>query len=227
MGYTPIYDVKIIHPIYRKFLMLNKIKNVFIFLFFFIVSCIKFLINTLFSILRLNDAIPDDLDYGESRGNLIEEMRIDNEYIKNHPAEKPPTGEFATTPYDNYDELRSALIDIIPEFTVKLKVDSRTNRLEFSTDINSVFDIAWLTLARMLSKDPAPEDKGKSDNRPEGIMIRCRNCGKFIIRKSNRQEFCDAEECQKVRNARKQKAYRERKAIVKAQKIKKKAHLFI
>ena len=69
-----------------------------------------------------------------------------------------------------------------------------------------------------------PEDKGKSDNRPEGIMIRCRNCGRFIIRKSNRQEFCDAEECQKVRNARKQKAYRERKAIEKAQKSKEKAH---
>ena len=169
-------------------------------------------------------AIPDDLDYGDAKGNLIEEMRIDNEYIKNHPAEKPPTGEFATTPYDDYDELRNALIDIIPEFTMKLKVDPRTNRLEFSTDINSVFDIAWLTLARMLSEDPAPEDKGKSDNRPEGIMIRCRNCGKFIIRKSNRQEFCDAEECQKVRNARKQKAYRERKAIEKAQKSKKKAH---
>ena len=169
-------------------------------------------------------AIPDDLDYGDAKGNLIEEMRIDNEYIKNHPAENPPTGEFATTPYDDYDELRNALIDIIPEFTMKLKVDPRTNRLEFSTDINSVFDIAWLTLARMLSEDPAPEDKGKSDNRPEGIMIRCRNCGKFIIRKSNRQEFCDAEECQKVRNARKQKAYRERKAIEKAQKIKKKAH---
>ena len=27
-------------------------------------------------------AIPDDLDYGEAKGNLIEEMRIDNEYIK-------------------------------------------------------------------------------------------------------------------------------------------------
>ena len=73
-------------------------------------------------------------------------MRIDNEYIKNHPAEKPPTGEFATTPYDDYDELRNALIDIIPEFTMKLKVDPRTKRLEFSTDINSVFDIAWLAL---------------------------------------------------------------------------------
>ena len=52
---------------------------------------------------------------------------------------------------------------------MKLKVDPRTNRLEFSTDINSVFDIAWLTLARMLSEDPAPEDKGKSDNRPEAV----------------------------------------------------------
>ena len=151
-------------------------------------------------------------------------MQIDNEYIKNHPAEKPPIGEFATTPYDDYDELRNALIDIIPEFTMKLKVDSRTNRLEFSTDINSVFDIAWLALARMLSEAPVPEDKGKSDNRPEGIIIRCRNCGKFIIRKSNRQEFCDAEECQKARNARKQKAYRERKAIEKAQKSKRNAH---
>ena len=50
-------------------------------------------------------------------------MRIDNEYIKNHPAEKPPTGEFATTSYDDYDELRNALIDIIPEFTMKLKVE--------------------------------------------------------------------------------------------------------
>ena len=39
--------------------MLNKIKNLFIFLFSFIVSCIKLLINTLFSILRLNDAISD------------------------------------------------------------------------------------------------------------------------------------------------------------------------
>ena len=55
-------------------------------------------------------------------------------------------------------------------------------------------------------------------------MIRCRNCGKFIIRKSNRQEFCDSEDCQKARNARKQKAYRERKAIKKAQTSKKKAH---
>ena len=170
--------------------------------------------------------IPDDLNYGNAKENHTGEMRIniDNEYIKNHPATNPPTKELATTPYDDYDELRNALIDIIPEFTMKLKADPRTNQLEFSTDINSVFDIAWLTLARMLSGDPAPEDKVKQDNHPEGIMIRCHNCGKFIIRKSSRQEFCDAEECQKVRNARKQKAYRERKAIEKTQRNTKKSY---
>lgn len=39
--------------------MLNKIKNMFIFLFLFLVSCIKLLINSIFSIFRLNDAISD------------------------------------------------------------------------------------------------------------------------------------------------------------------------
>ena len=74
----------------------------------------------------------------------------------------------------------------------------------------------------MISEDPALANRVNNDSRPEGIMICCRNCGKFIIRKSNRQEFCDSEECQKVRNARKQKAYRERKASEKAHLAQKK-----
>ena len=119
---------------------------------------------------------------------------------------------FTNHSYDDYDELRKTLADFIPEFNVKLKLNSATGRYEFSADIDSVFDIAWYTLARMISEDPALANKADHDSRPEGILICCRNCGKFIIRKSNRQEFCDSTECQKVRNARKQKAYRERKA---------------
>ena len=165
--------------------------------------------------------IPDELfSGGDSREDLLAEMRRTNEYVASHPVEQPPEGEFATTPYDDYYELRNRLIECIPDFNIRLKTDPRTGKLEFSTDVNSVFDIAWYTLARMLSEDPLPENKGKQESRPEGIMIRCRNCGKFIIRKSNRQEYCDSEDCQKVRNARKQKAFRERKAIEKAQKQK-------
>ena len=168
--------------------------------------------------------VPDEL-LGDihSREDLLAEMKRVNEYVNSHPAEKVPEGEFATTPYDDYESLRDTLIDIIPDFNMRLKVDPRSGKIDFSTDVKSVFDIAWFTLARMISEDPAPEDKGKPDNRGEGIMIRCRNCGRFIIRKSNRQEFCDSDECQKARNARKQKAYRDRKAIEKAQKQEKKS----
>lgn len=167
--------------------------------------------------------VPDDILSGEnSRENLLAEMKRENDYIASHPVEQPPEGEFATTPFDDYEELLNRLIELIPDFRMRMKIDPRTNRPEFSTDVQSVFDIAWYTLARMLSEDPAPENKGKPDSRPEGIMIRCRHCGRFIIRKGKRQEYCDSEECQKARNARKQKAFRERKAIEKAQKAKKK-----
>ena len=39
--------------------MTNKLKNLFIFLFFFLVSCVKLLLNSIFSIFRLNDSISD------------------------------------------------------------------------------------------------------------------------------------------------------------------------
>ena len=39
--------------------MTNKLKNLFRFLIFFLVSCIKLLLNSIFSIFRLNDAISD------------------------------------------------------------------------------------------------------------------------------------------------------------------------
>jgi hypothetical protein len=69
----------------------------------------------------------------------------------------------------------------------------------------------------MISEDPALESRNKQDERPEGIMICCRHCGKFLIRKGKRQEFCTSPECQKARKARNQKDFRNRKALEKAQ----------
>ncbi len=129
--------------------------------------------------------------------------------------------KFVTTPYADYYELRNRLIECIPNVNIRLKTAPRTGKLEFSTDVNSVFDIAWYTFARILSEELLPENKGKQDSRPERIIIRCRNCSKFIIRKNKRQEYCDFEECQKARNVRNQKAFRERKAIEKVRKSKK------
>lgn len=87
-------------------------------------------------------------------GNLVKEMQLHAEHQKSHPAGQPPDGQFVTEPYDNYGELLDKLIERIPDFNMRLKVNPKTNRIEFSADVNSVFDIAWFTLARMISEDP-------------------------------------------------------------------------
>lgn len=160
--------------------------------------------------------IPDDVmnDIESSLKSMVAQMQRVNEYIRSHPAEQPTGGEFdfRHNPYDDYDELRTKLVEFIPDFKMRLKFDPSTGRFEFSADIDSVFDIAWYTLARMISEDPALENRQHEETRPESVIICCRHCGKFLIRRSNRQEFCDSEECQRARNTRKQMAYRKRKA---------------
>lgn len=158
------------------------------------------------------DEMLDEIEAGTD--DIVERMKLADKYIEEHPAKQPPEGEFDfnNNPYDDYDELREKLVEFIPDFNMRLKFSSATGRFEFSADIDSVFDIAWYTLARMISEDPALENRQREETRPEGIMICCRHCGKFLIRRSNRQEFCDSEECQRARNARKQMAYRKRKA---------------
>lgn len=146
------------------------------------------------------------------------EIKRENRAIVFRPAADTPISKKTITLHDNYETLRDTLIDIIPEFNMKLKVDPCSGTIDFSIDVESVFDIAWFTLAKMISGNPASEDKGKPDPHVEAIMIRCCNCGRFMIKKSNQQRFCDSDKCQKARNARKQKAYRDRKASEKAHK---------
>ncbi|MCD7835746.1 MAG: hypothetical protein LUG83_03660 [Lachnospiraceae bacterium] len=166
---------------------------------------------------KLEEREIPDLDESPANGNIVEIMKLYNKYEEEHFPPNKPTSEFQQEPFAHYEELRNTLINLIPDFTIRLKVNPATNRLDFSADVNSVFDIAWFTLARMLSEDPAPEDKGKQDERQEGIMIVCRHCGDFLIRRNNRQEYCDKAECQKARNAKNQREFRRRKRIETAQ----------
>ena len=88
--------------------------------------------------------VPDDI-VGEPNTpqELLESMMRTNQYIEDHPVEQPPEDsfDFNNNPYDDYDELRKTLADFIPEFNMKLKLNSATGRYEFSADIDSVFDI--------------------------------------------------------------------------------------
>lgn len=42
---------------------------------------------------------------------------------------------------------------MIPDFRIRLNVNPQTGKLVFTTNVYSVFDICWYTLARKLSED--------------------------------------------------------------------------
>lgn len=160
---------------------------------------------------KLNTDLPT-LDVSGAEGDLLKEMEIENEYFEKHPH---VDDVFQSEPYDEYEELREKLVDCIPDFRLRLRTDPKSNRLVFAADVNSVFDIAWYTLARMMAEDPAPEDFRKTD-RPKGVMIRCAHCGRFFFPRDGRQKYCADQKCQNARNAYKQKRHREKAAQKKA-----------
>ena len=63
-------------------------------------------------------------------------------------------------PFDDYEELRDKLIEMIPDFRLRLKVNHKSNRVVLAADIHSVFDIAWYTLAKKVCEDAQPTGKG-------------------------------------------------------------------
>lgn len=135
-----------------------------------------------------------------------------------HPAKQPKEGDYAAEPFDDYERLRDLLMESVPDFRLRLKLSPKIGRMTFSVDVDSVFEIAWLTLAHMMSEDPLEEHHSGSHEGLTGVMMTCRHCGDFFIRRNNRQEYCDKDKCQKARNAKNQREFRNRKRMSKAGK---------
>ena len=161
--------------------------------------------------------LPDDFDVSKAGDDLVEIMKMENKYLAEHPVEQPPEGEFAEEPYDHFEELRNAMLEFFPDFKLRLKLNPKTNRIVLSADVDSVFEIAWYALAHLMTEEPLPEEKGKQVNRSEGMMTCCKNCGRFFIRHNYRNEYCGLIECQKARNAKNQREFRDRRRINKRQ----------
>ena len=74
----------------------------------------------------------------------------------------------------------------------------------FAADVHSVFDICWLTFAKKLSEDVAPDDIGTSSDvkvAKTGLVMSCPFCGEAYVRTANRAITCGKPECQKARKA--------------------------
>ena len=164
-----------------------------------------------------------DIDVSAANGDLRKEIMIRAEYEKAHPEEFELIqyeGEFVEVPYDDYEELRDKLIDWLPDFKLRLKISPETNKPVLAAEVHSVFDIAWYTLAWMISEDPAPEDIVKNTPRKDGIITRCACCGEFFTARNRKQKYCKKEACGKSRKAKNAKDKRDRDRIAKAQMTK-------
>lgn len=161
---------------------------------------------------------PKNIDVSAAKGDLLKEMQIECAYMEAHPAEQTKEGDYAAEPFDDYERLRDLLMESVPDFRLRLKLSPKTGRMTFAVDVDSVFEIAWLTLAHMMSEDPLEEHHGGSHEGLTGVMMTCRHCGDFFIRRNNRQEYCDKDKCQKARNAKNQREFRKRKRMEKVGK---------
>ena len=78
-------------------------------------------------------------------------------------------------------------------------------------DIQSVFDIAWYSFARMISDVAPSADTDPNYMCSQGMILTCMACGCYFVRHSSRQLYCDNPNCQAERNNRKVRAYYKRK----------------
>ena len=112
---------------------------------------------------------------------------------------------------EDYDELIFHLVDMFPDFRMRLKQDPKTHKIELTADIDSVFDIAWYTFARLVADVAPPVDTDLRYEFSQGSILTCMACGEYFVRHSSRQRYCDNPACQAERNKRKSRAYYQRK----------------
>ena len=157
--------------------------------------------------------VPDSVIDGADDEDLLSAMEREQEYEKAHPKEALEPGHFASEPYDEYEELRRRLLDMFPDFKLRLRENPKDGRIVLSAEVDSVFDIAWYTLAHLITEEPGPMDMRKIKENPKsGLMATCKCCGKLFFRRNYRNVYCDRIECQNARNAKNQLNYRTRQA---------------
>ena len=109
------------------------------------------------------------------------------------------------------------LLEMFSDFKMRVRQDRKTHKIEMGADIHSVFDIAWYSFARMVSDVAPPADTDPNYMFSQGTNLTCMACGRYFVRHSNRQRYCDNPNCQAERNNRKARAYYKRKKAAEEQ----------
>ena len=123
--------------------------------------------------------------------------------------------KYTPQPIDDFYHLRGKLMEMIPDFRMRLKLDPKTNKVVFAADVHSVFDIAWYTLARYMV-DVQLTDEGTNEKHYSNAKVCvCKCCGKAFLRlaKQNRRQYCGEQDCDRKRVRERVQRKRERDKV--------------
>jgi hypothetical protein len=118
---------------------------------------------------------------------------------------------------EDYNDLIFKVIDMFPDFRMRLKLDKKTGKVMFGADVQSVFDICWYTFSRIVADVAPPVDEDLDYFESQGSILSCLACGKYFVRRSSRQLYCDSWDCQAERNRRNRRASYARKKAAEAE----------
>ncbi len=110
-----------------------------------------------------------------------------------------------------HQDLKSNVLDMFPDIRWRLKINPKTGKIEMGVDVQSVFDIAWYTFARMVADVAPPVDEDLDYMYSQGSILTCMACGEYFVRHSSRQRYCNNPKCQAERNNRKSREHYKRK----------------
>ncbi len=125
--------------------------------------------------------------------------------------------EYKARVLEDYNDLIFKMIDMFPDFRMRLKLDKKTGKVMFGADVKSVFDIAWYTFSRIVADVAPPIDEDPDYMYSQGSILSCLACGKYFVRHSSRQQYCDSWDCQAERNRRNRRASYARKKAAEAE----------
>ena len=137
-------------------------------------------------------------DWEKIFAKTADERKRYEQFIEEH---KHELYKYTPQPIDDFYNLRGKLMEMIPDFRMRLKLDPKTDKVVFAADVDSVFDIAWYTLARYMV-DVQLTDVGTTEQiHRDGKVCVCKCCGKAFIRpaKQNRRQYCGEPDCDRKR----------------------------
>ncbi|MCD8009056.1 MAG: hypothetical protein LUF68_09050 [Clostridiales bacterium] len=112
---------------------------------------------------------------------------------------------------EDYRYLKGCVLDMMPDFRMRLKQDKKKGTIMFGADTQSIFDICWYSFARMIADVAPSADEDLNYMQSTGSILYCMSCGDYFVRHSSRQLYCSKPNCQAERNKRKSRAYYNRK----------------